>query len=93
MPAIDLLDSDSYQRFYSGSATDGYLITPNDTIELQYVTNGIYVGLGGDINVQLMKGTTLLLRNVPTGFIMPVRALKILATGTTAGYLVGLIYK
>lgn len=93
MPATDLLASDSYQRYYSSSATDGFAITPDDTNELQYVTNGLYVGLGGDLNVQMAKGTTVILRNVPTGAVLPLRVRKVLAANTTASYLVGLIYR
>lgn len=72
-------------------------IGPNDNAELAYTTRGIYVGVGGDIVVQDVNGTVVQFKNVPTGAILPIRAVKVFATApgsptltTTATNLIGL---
>lgn len=73
----------------TGSASVGFIITPNDATELSEVTRAIYVGIGGDMTIELTAGGTVELQNVPTGSLIPVRAKKVL-TATTATSLVGL---
>ena len=52
------------------------------------VGRGIYVGVGGDIKVTTVDGDTVTFVAVPQGVILPVRAKRIFATGTTAASLV-----
>ncbi len=53
----------------------------------------IYVGAGGDLNLELFKdadGSATLFKSVPTGTVLELRVRRIHTTGTTATLLVGL---
>lgn len=70
----------------SSPATYALAVTPHATNAL---TNGaakaLYVGTGGDITMQGVDGSAdQLWKAVPTGTILPFRALYVRATGTTA---------
>ena len=68
-----------------------YAITPSDTVELNPVPKAIYVGTGGNIALQGVNSTTsVIFKNVANGQIIDVRALKVLATGTTATDIIGM---
>ena len=72
-------------------ATHGFAVTPNDTLDLSEATRAIYVGSGGALALRFLSGQTIIFVGVAAGSILPVRADRILATGTTAGSLVGLV--
>lgn len=74
----------------SSPAVDGTMIVPNDSNDLPHVTRAIYIGAAGRISAQLASGATIDLEAVPGGTVLPLRVRKILASGTTAGGLVGL---
>lgn len=71
-------------------ASAGEMITPNDVSTLSYVTRALYVGTGGTVVVRMKSGDILTLSDLPTGTLCPIRVDQVLATGTTAGNLVGL---
>lgn len=51
----------------------------------------IYVGVAGDISVNLATtGTAVIFKNALAGSIIPIRAIKVNATGTTATNLIAL---
>ena len=58
--------------------------------DLAHVTRALYVGGGGDVAVRLQDGTEITLANVPTGTLIPIRVIRVLATGTSATQIVGL---
>ena len=66
------------------------VIVPNDGLDLAYATRGIFVGQGGDLAVQMLSGETATLRNVQDSLLYPIRVSRVLASGTTAGNLVGM---
>ncbi len=72
-------------------ATHGFAVTPNDTLDLSEATRAIYVGAGGALAVRLLSGQTATFAGVAAGTILPLRADRVLATGTTAGSIVGLV--
>ncbi len=72
-------------------ATHGFTVTPSDTIDLSEVTRAIYVGSGGALAVRLLSGQTVTFAGVSAGSILPLGADRVLATGTTAGSIVGLV--
>ncbi|MFT2210364.1 spike base protein, RCAP_Rcc01079 family [Rhizobium giardinii] len=72
-------------------ATHGFTVTPSDAIDLSEVTRAIYVGSGGTLAVRLLSGQTVTFAGVSAGSILPLRADRVLATGTTAGSIVGLV--
>jgi hypothetical protein len=62
-------------------------VTPSDSTEVAF--SGIYVGGAGNVAVETNDGTATFTA-VPVGTILPVCAIKVLSTGTTATNLVGL---
>jgi hypothetical protein len=63
-------------------------ITTSDTVQQTY--RGIYVGGAGNVTVETEGGSTTLFTAPPVGSIIPIRCVKVKATGTTATALVGL---
>lgn len=85
---------DRYSSFPAapfGPAGAFFAITPNDGAELAYVTTGLYVGGAGDVSVaDPVTAVPVTFKAVPGGSILPVRTARVLATGTTATFIVGL---
>lgn len=75
----------------SAPASHGFAITPDDEDDLSEVVRAIYVGTGGTLSAVLKDGATLSFVGLADGSLLPVRASRILATGTTATDLVGLV--
>lgn len=67
---------------------NAYAITPSNITEL--VFRALYMGGTGHIFVQKLDGTNQIIRNVPTGAILPIEGRKVLSTSTTATNIVGL---
>lgn len=66
-------------------------ITPSDATDLETPTRGIYIGVTGDVTVDLEdSGTTILFKGAVAGSVLPVEAKRVRATGTTATNLVAL---
>ena len=59
-------------------------VSPNDSVDLAQVSRALYIGGSGDVAVQMKDGSTGTLVGVPGGQVLPVRAVRVLATGTTA---------
>lgn len=68
-----------------------FAITPNDSADLAKIPKALWVGTGGDVAVRgVNNASPVVFRNVPNGFIIPVRVVRVLATGTTATDIVAL---
>lgn len=83
---------DRYEGFATsilGPAAHGFAIVPSDTADLAEVTRAIYVGGGGNVVAQLLTGAEVTFAAVPSGSILPIRALRI-RPASTATNLVGL---
>jgi hypothetical protein len=65
-------------------------ISTSDTVDLSNVTRGIYVGVGGNINLITANGETVLFKGALVGTILRVQASRVKATSTTATDLVAL---
>lgn len=70
------------------------IVSPDDTADLSDTPKGLYIGTGGDL-VLIPAGAGaaaagVMFRNLPSGALLPVRARRVLATGTTAGDVVAL---
>lgn len=72
-------------------AFDHFAITPSDSTNFNVYARGIYVGVGGDVVVVSPGGNAVTYKNVPTGAILPVVALRVNSTNTTATNMVGLM--
>ena len=73
-----------------GPATRGFTITASDETDLAGSTRALYVGTSGDVSVVLSSGDAVTLEGVAGGTLLPLRLKRVLASGTTAGGLVGL---
>lgn len=67
-------------------------ITPDNSTDLSAVTRGLYVGVSGDVKVDLYDGavTTVTFVGLASGVIHPIRARRVYATGTSATSIVGI---
>jgi hypothetical protein len=84
---------DNFSTFYTelnSPAQDAFVISESDSANLTFSTRAIYVGGGGNVAITTVKGTNVTFANVAGGSILPVRAQKVLSTGTTATLIVGL---
>lgn len=75
---------------YSDPVTRAFAITPSDETNFSRTTRGIYVGTTGNVVVVFDDASTVTFTSVPAGMILPVRAIRVNATSTTASNLVGL---
>ena len=71
-------------------ATRAEPITPDDAADLQRATRAFYVGQSGAVRLRTTGGDEVTLINLQGGVLYPIRAARVLATGTTASGLVGL---
>ena len=55
-------------------ADDGFVITPSDTEDLDVPTRGLYVGVSGDVKVDMLTGTTLIWIGLAAGIIVGISA-------------------
>jgi hypothetical protein len=62
---------------------DAAEVTPSDTAHLGNV-RALYVGVGGDVKIDTEGGSTVTFVGVLPGSIIPVRAVRVYATGTDA---------
>lgn len=65
-------------------------VTPSDSTDLTTSARSLYIGVSGDVTLDTVGGeTTILFKAAPVG-ILPVRAQRVRATGTTATNIVAL---
>jgi hypothetical protein len=84
--------ADQFNTFNSALDSPGkhaFAITPNDAADLAAATRAIYVGTSGDLAVIMVGGETVTFPAVQGGTMLPIRATRVLSTGTTASGLVG----
>ena len=72
-------------------AYNAEVVTPDNSTELARVSRALYVGVGGDVSVQMAgTGTAIVFKNVPTGATLPIRIKRVNSTATTATNMVSL---
>lgn len=79
-----------FQPSLSGPASTGFAIVPDNDVDLPEATRALYVGSGGDLAVTMLSGATVVFTSVAGGSLLPLRVVRVRATGTTAGAIVGL---
>lgn len=72
------------------SAPDCFSITKSDTDNFAYQVRAIYVGGAGNVVVVTPAGSVVTFTGVPAGTILPVRAIRVNSTDTTATDMDGL---
>ena len=72
-------------------AKNAEAITPSDSVNLDRETRGIYIGVGGDISVEMHgAGSAVLFVGAVTGSILPIQVTRVNSTNTTATTMIAL---
>lgn len=77
-----------------GPAASYFPVTPSDNVVNNFgeIVRALYVGTGGNVAiVPPAGGSAVLFVNVPDGYILPLEAVRVHATGTTATNIIGLV--
>lgn len=74
----------------SEPAYDAASITPSDTTRIGGV-RGLYIGGAGDVKITTEGGSDITFAGVVAGSILPIRATRVYATGTTADNIIALL--
>lgn len=87
----------------NSQAIDHFTIAKSDTVNFVADTtnnpagyeacSGIYVGTGGDVVVVSLAGVAKTYKNVANGSFLPLNALRVNSTNTTASDMLGLVSK
>lgn len=72
------------------SALDCFAITKSDATNFNFIVRAIYVGGTGDVVVVTPAGNAVTFSAVPVGTFLPVKAMRVNSTSTTATLMVGL---
>ena len=69
-----------------GKAIDAVAVTPNDSTDLpDGVSEGLYVGMAGDIALILEDmSTSIIFKDLAAGVVHPLKVKRVLDTGTDA---------
>jgi len=73
----------------SAPAANAAVVTPGVS-PLENPSRAVFVGVGGDMNVTMVGGQTVLFESIPDGTTLPIRVTHILATSTDADSIVAL---
>lgn len=66
-------------------------VTPTDSTAFSFgLTRGLYIGVGGNVNVYDQTGAAVLFKGAASGSTIPIRAGGVAATSTTATDIVAL---
>lgn len=85
--------SSSFKSNFSALSSPGenaFAVTPSDVDNFPISARAVYVGGTGDASVITVGGDTVTFVGLPTGSILPVRVIRVNATGTTASDLVAI---
>jgi hypothetical protein len=82
---VGLNDSETVARhgLRSNPASNALEVTPSDTVDLDNITNGLFITVDGDVVLQFADSGEVTLP-VTAGMILPFRVKRVKATGTTA---------
>ena len=72
------------------SAEGAFPITPSNANPLERPTRALYVGVTGNVRVQLVNGTVVTLTGLVAGIVHPIKVIQVYASGTTATNILGL---
>jgi hypothetical protein len=75
--------------YASGSSETALLTLPSDST-LIGPFNALYVGGAGNVAVTTINGQVVTFTAVPVGTILPIRGTKVMATNTTATFILAL---
>jgi hypothetical protein len=70
---------------------EGVAISPSDANNLAHAIRALYIGVAGNVKLVTSRGTTLEFIGLQAGSVLPMQAIKIFNTSTTATNLIGII--
>lgn len=76
-------------NYDSGPIPEAFAITP-DASALAKPVRGFHVGVGGDVSVIMLDGSTVTFRNCISGMFYPYACTHVLSVNTTATNIIGL---
>ena len=65
-------------------------VVTSNSVTYESPTRGVYVGVGGNVKVDMVSGGTVTFVGVPAGTLLPIQVERIYTTGTTATNMVAL---
>jgi hypothetical protein len=74
----------------NGPMENADAVTPSDSTDLTYATRAIYVGVTGDVKVDMARRGTVTFKALQAGVVHWIAANRIYSTGTTATNIVAL---
>ena len=73
----------------SDSSSIAYTVSKSDSIALNPIPRGLYIGTGGNVTLRPVgSNADVIYKNVPAGGYLSIRAVFVRATGTTAADIV-----
>ena len=75
---------------HSNPAEYAAAVTPSDSVSFDQPTRALYVGASGNVNIVQIDGSTVVFVGVQGGSILPVRAIRVNSSSTTASSIVAL---
>lgn len=88
MTAVDKVGVSMGRATLPGNSA--FAITPDNDEDLAYVTRGIYVGVAGDVKVDMFgTGTAIVFKDLAAGVVHPLRVKRVYEAGTDATDIVG----
>ena len=74
-----------YRELHKNQGDFGESVNTSDSAELSEKKAELFIGVGGNIKVDLVGGSTVTLKNIPSGtFLQGIFVNKVYRTGTTA---------
>lgn len=83
------VDEKQRQRISESKVERAFEITPSDVDNLIHPTTALYVGVAGNIKLELSGGGIITLTNLVAGAWHPISAIKVFANDTTCIEIVG----
>ena len=75
---------------WTSPAASAVAVTPSNSVNFATACRGLFVGSGGDIVAVFRTGAAITFANVPSGSVLPLQAVRVNSTGTTASDIVAL---
>ncbi|MGB4107767.1 MAG: hypothetical protein WBK55_08235 [Alphaproteobacteria bacterium] len=83
-------DFKNFQGGINGPYKKWVLVTPSNDDELEYLPRALFIAEAGDVALVGEDGNAEIFKDVAAGTILPVRPVKVLATGTDATEIIAL---
>lgn len=92
MPVVNVDTFVNQAPQLNSPASNAAVVTPSDADDLAFASRYIFVGSAGNLALTTVGGQTLTLVGILAGTILPIRAKKILSTGTTPAMVIVSMY-